>query len=137
MTEPEKRPTARELTERIAEGVASLVKDAETKNAAKTTTDAPKPYTEADALARCISALQALKDTESRASRNSYVDTYAVMSSEYRSSWGPGDRILRFLADRFGVSLIEVQRPDCSRQHLDQISPDQILNALNVAGGPR
>lgn len=91
---------------------------------------------EATALARCIEALQALSDLERRSSA-SYADvgyTRTLVSGSFASvQWGPGERILRFLADRFGVNLFEIHDVQCTRRHVEDVSADELLAALRTA----
>lgn len=46
------------------------------------------------------------------------------------SSLGPVDRILRFLAAKYSVPLIETQVRDCNRKHVDEIQPHQLTTIL-------
>lgn len=61
---------------------------------------------EARAIDRCVDALTPLKPE-----RGSY--------SYGQETPGQIERVLRYLAGRFGVSLIEVAWRDCDREHLD------------------
>jgi len=93
----------------------------------------PPAVPEADALAGCIRALEALQETQ-RNTRTSY-STNNAYQLNYSDS-GPRyindvERILRTLAARYGVPLIEVRIEPCSRRHLDEINPDQIMSALH------
>lgn len=94
-------------------------------------------YGEADALAECIAALTKLTDAERQDSlawpSGTSMSVNAAYTDHFLASWGPGERILRFLADRFGINLIEVHDQPCQRRHVDEVSADELLAALRTA----
>lgn len=119
----EKPPPMRQQIEHIVERVDRL---SERLRLAGEYKASQPPLTEAGALERCMSALTELVANENprRAtciSTSNAANFYANSSTE---------RILRYLAAKFGVSLIEQRSEPCSRAHLDEIDPDTALQAL-------
>lgn len=73
----------------------------------------PKPVPEATALAGCIRALDLLNgETPNRG----YFDPFNVRAGQ-RSV----EQLLRLLAARYSVNLIEVHVEPCQREHVDEV----------------
>lgn len=91
---------------------------------------APDRVPEADALARCVRALDALPHVR---------DTNGTYSGSLHPDQGTIRRLLRTLADKYGVPLIEttVEVRDCQRAHLDQVDSMALLAALGNSVVPR
>lgn len=87
----------------------------------------PKRVPEAEALAACIRALDALEEENSRARPYSF------------SSPGRGEatgRVLRMLASRFGIELftVDVRHEPCSDAHVHEASTADLVRALVECG---
>lgn len=83
----------------------------------------PKPVVEADALRECVRALDWVKARTG--------DTYG--NGQLRSDVAAIDRLLRHLASKYGVPLIDVQVRDCARPHLDDIPDYNLAQAVRSA----
>ena len=81
---------------------------------------------EARAVSACVRALNPL--TESNRSSSYGFQTYSGSHVEQLKV----ARVLRYLAERYGVSLVEVRTEvkDCERPHLEDASEGQLIQAL-------
>lgn len=87
---------------------------------------------EATALAQCIRAIDAMQNTSrSSSSANVGYASYGY-SGDYPRQQSTVERLLRSLAAKYDVPLVEVRTEPCSRRHLDEISPDRIMQALHA-----
>lgn len=132
-TAAEKPPTMREQVDYVAGQVSELVKRQQQREQQAATRSGPPPLTEAGALERCMAALTELNETEKRRSQNTSYN-YATPAGDWYSNTAI-ERILRHLAMRYDVRLIETQTEPCGRAHLDTLSPDALFSALSVATG--
>lgn len=123
----EKPPTQRALIEAIAVDVAYLQDRAEQQDSRTVNTTAPA-MTEARALGICLDTLAELEGRE----RSSRSHNYSTLQGDWYSS-APVDRILRHLAARFGVALIETREQPCSRKHVDSLDDFALRQAIEAA----
>lgn len=84
---------------------------------------------EATALASCIRAIDKLENTRGNSSSLSY--GYGGGRRDQTAT----ERVLRSLAGKYQIELFhtEIREQSCSRRHLDEISPDQVMYALRSA----
>lgn len=130
MTHPSKITKA-ELLERLAKMEAALALAEEERDLAAEklrTLIVPTParVPEAEALAGCIRALDALPTIRSR---NSY------SGDDGQPDRKTSRRILVALADRYGIELIERATEPCSRAHLDEMPSVSIRDAVGAVMG--
>lgn len=125
-----KPKTQRQVLDSLSDRLDVLVQDVERRNVPRAEASRP-PITEAQALARCIDALHELREVERNRRSTSYSSgDYASTPLYSNGGWGADDRILRFLAARFGVSLIEIREVECRRPHADNIDAGAVLDAI-------
>ena len=110
--------------------LAELLAQAEAKPVAAAPAT-PDRVPEADALAGCARALDALPKTSETLSGYS--------ASRLQPDQATIRRVLRALADKYGIPLVEsiTEVRDCNRAHLDQIDPGTFLAALGNSVVPR
>lgn len=85
------------------------------------------PVPEAVALSGCIRALDQIPNL----SRNGYTSNVGPEPATVT-------RVLRALADRYQVPLVEIKHEPCDRRHVDQIDADAISYAIqNALGGSK
>lgn len=90
---------------------------------ARPVAEAPKEpvvVPEAQALGNCIRTLDWLADRPK--TNNSY--------GYQQTNVGPIDRVLRTLAAKYGIPLVETRYEACSRRHLDELSAQDIVRAV-------
>lgn len=97
-----------------------------------------KPVAEADALAACMRAIDAMHSaTESTRARNDYATVMASPSSygdrSHRVGETAAERVLLHLAQRYNVDLVERELIPCQRKHMDSIDQYAVMNALQMA----
>lgn len=86
---------------------------------------APKAVPEAVALAGCIRALDILNgETPNRG----HFDPFNV-----RAGQRAVEQLLRMLASRYGVDLVEVQVEPCRRSHVDEMDLSFVADAIRNA----
>jgi hypothetical protein len=109
----------------LLEEVGRLQERLEQAEAAALPAQVDASVPEADALARCVRAIDALPTV--------LANSYGSFGDRTRQPDQPTiARLLRTLADKYGVPLIEttVEVRDCQRAHLDQIDPMAVITAL-------
>lgn len=85
---------------------------------------------EATALAACVRALDALKDSHRNSvsgARSNYT-TFGIDLSPRRHT--DIERVLRLLADRYDIPLVEVETRECTRPHVDELNPQAVKDSL-------
>lgn len=94
---------------------------------------APTAVPEAMALAACIRAIDTMTERRNSGSTGGYAN-YGIGGgyNEYPRQQSEVERLLRSLAAKYSVPLIEVRTDPCARRHLDEISPDRIMQALSA-----
>lgn len=88
------------------------------KKAEKVIVPVPSPVPEANGLANAIRALDGVTAAQRTYNGETQLDRSAIA------------RILKHLADRYGVALIETKYEPCARAHLDELDPTRVADAL-------
>jgi hypothetical protein len=100
----------------------------ELENQKSVNIEAPRLVPEAETLAKCIRAFDVLST-----SRSGVSTSYGLYERRGPSATDVG-RVLRLLADKYGVDLVESVTAPCDRPHLDDASESALVGALrNVA----
>lgn len=120
MTNFEDRRTKAQILEQLFEAQTTIT-DLERK-----IPNAPRQVPEAEALARCIRALDDFL-SQSRNSSNSY-------SYPRNENGSAVERILRSLAGKYSINLVQVEHRDCDRRHIDEANEQELVWALRNAG---
>lgn len=94
---------------------------------------APTAVPEATALAACIRAIDTMNEGRRTSSNVGYSSTLYAYGNGYNEPHQQDEveRLLRSLAAKYGVPLIETRTDPCARRHLDEINPDRIMQALH------
>jgi len=113
----EDRRTKAQLLEELAETRKRLAESESTKSV---TIELPERVPEAEALAGCVRALNAIAER----------GQYGGVPNGDRAA---AARVLRSLADRYGVQVFtrEVVTEPCSRTHVDSLDPYTLKSALS------
>jgi hypothetical protein len=109
--------TTKQIVQRTFDAIDQIKSGLESRDQAKASAAKPE-YTESDALKRCVIALAAIPGNSS--------SSYSYKSEHAESV----RRVLRYLADRFGVSLVEMREQPCARLHLEEASQQALIDAL-------
>jgi len=120
----EDRRTKTQILEELADVKARLEESESRKNV---TVDAPAPVPEALAIAGCVRALDRLVESHRNSITHGYSPAYAFAGDRQQSDV---ERVLRLLAARYTVPLIDVQSEPCHRAHVDEIDPASVMAAL-------
>jgi hypothetical protein len=82
--------------------------------------EGPAPVPEASALASCVRALEPLKERAQYSSSTASPDRPTI------------ERVLRSLAGRYGINLVEIHNTaqPCERRHLDEASEGELMQAI-------
>ena len=92
------------------------------KKAEKVIIPEPDPVPEAEALAGAINALDKVRTRSNNYNNDYRPDTTAIAL------------ILKHLAAKYGVPLVEVKYEPCARQHLDDIDTIRMADAIRGGG---
>lgn len=110
--------------------LAELLAQAKAAAEAVPVQQAPDRVPEADALARCVRAIDALPHVR---------DTTYNYGGSLHPDQATIGRLLRTLADKYSVPLVEttVEVRDCQRAHIDQVDSMALMAALGNSVVPR
>lgn len=130
----EDKRTKADLLDELSEAEATIrLAKSDAYDAHQALPNAPARIPEADALAACIRALDALTESTKN---NGYGSSYSLgytSGDSYRSQTA-SERVLRSLAAKYSVPLIEIRTEPCSKFHVENPDEERVLSALRMSG---